>query len=162
MDPSSYAWLTIHLPHSRQATLYTACYRNTGLIPSSGFINHQFGPPRKLGHRPHAIADRPSSLTPSTSPQLGVGSQHQELHRYALNGFLAPPSKMAELTRILYHQNINYIIKHIYTQCLIIHRKTSYCFHYTAYIGYWLNFNTIYSMNRLQNNTSVEDSVATK
>jgi len=40
--------------------------------------------PRSEGHRPHAIVDRPHDLTPSTSSQLGVGSQYQELHRCAL------------------------------------------------------------------------------
>lgn len=40
--------------------------------------------PRRMGQRPHAVADRPSSLTPSTNPKLGVSSLHQKLHRYAL------------------------------------------------------------------------------
>ncbi|MBS4025375.1 MAG: hypothetical protein KGZ96_06835 [Clostridia bacterium] len=57
----------------------------------------------------------PSPLTPSTNPRLGVGSQHQELHRYALNGFLGPPSKIDVLTRILHHLKVtftpyNYIV----------------------------------------------------
>ena len=79
---------------------------------------HLSGPPRKLGQRPHAIADRPSSLTPSTNPRLGVSSQHQELHRYALDGFLGPPSKLAVLTRILHHQlwTINFIISGLLIQ----------------------------------------------
>ncbi len=33
---------------------------------------------------PHAIADRPGTLTSSTNPELGVQSKHQKLHRYAL------------------------------------------------------------------------------
>ncbi len=45
---------------------------------------HALGPPRKQGQRPHAIADRPATLTPTTSPRLGVESRHQELHRCAL------------------------------------------------------------------------------
>lgn len=49
-------------------------------------------PPRERGLRPHAIADRPQPLTPSISSRLGVSSQHQELHRCALDGFLGPPS----------------------------------------------------------------------
>ncbi|WP_156925021.1 hypothetical protein [Caldicoprobacter faecalis] len=56
-----------------------------------------------MGQRPHAFADRPPSLTPSTNPRLGVESQHQELHRCALDGFLGPSSKLAGLTRILHH-----------------------------------------------------------
>jgi hypothetical protein len=46
----------------------------------------------------------PSPLTPSTNPQLGVGSQHQRLHRCALNGFLAPSSEPTTPTRILHDQ----------------------------------------------------------
>ena len=52
---------------------------------------------------PHAIEDSPSTLTPSISPKLGVRSQHQKLHRYALNGFLAPSSNKDLLTRIPHH-----------------------------------------------------------
>jgi len=48
--------------------------------------------PRKLGPRPYAIMDRPLSLTPRINPRLGVSSQSQGLHTYALNGFLAPSS----------------------------------------------------------------------
>lgn len=66
-------------------------------------ICHKLEPPRMKGHRLHAIVDRPSSLTPSTSPQLGVESQHQELHRCARDGFLGPPSKQISTTRILHH-----------------------------------------------------------
>eukprot|EP00831_Metopus_contortus_P032189 TRINITY_DN26068_c0_g1_i1.p3 TRINITY_DN26068_c0_g1~~TRINITY_DN26068_c0_g1_i1.p3 ORF type:complete len:138 (+),score=6.08 TRINITY_DN26068_c0_g1_i1:136-549(+) len=40
--------------------------------------------PRRQGHRPHAIADRPILLTPRISPRLGVRRINQELHRYAL------------------------------------------------------------------------------
>jgi len=47
-------------------------------------FRHGHGPPRKRGPRPHAIVDRPATLTPSISPRLGVESQHQELHRCAL------------------------------------------------------------------------------
>jgi hypothetical protein len=46
----------------------------------------------------------PSPLTPSTSPRLGVESQHQGLHRCALDGFLAPPSEPTTPTRILRDQ----------------------------------------------------------
>ena len=46
----------------------------------------------------------PSPLTPSTSPQLGVESQHQRLHRCAPDGFLAPPSEPTTPTRILRDQ----------------------------------------------------------
>ncbi|MFW5787779.1 MAG: hypothetical protein ACOCV3_05885 [Halanaerobiales bacterium] len=38
--------------------------------------------------------DRPTSLTPSPDPRLGVSSRNQELHRYARDGFLGPPSEM--------------------------------------------------------------------
>jgi hypothetical protein len=46
----------------------------------------------------------PSPLTPSTNPQLGVESQHQGLHRCALDGFLAPSSEPTMATRILCDQ----------------------------------------------------------
>lgn len=55
------------------------------------------------GHRPHAIVDRPGTLSSSTSPRLGIGGQHQRLHRCALDGFLGPPSEKVVLTRILRH-----------------------------------------------------------
>ena len=62
-------------------------------------------------------------LTPSTSPRLGVSGQHQGLHRCALNGFLAPPSKVTALTRILHHLSAlqlssrrNYITSRIVVQ----------------------------------------------
>lgn len=44
------------------------------------------------------------SRIPSTSPRLGIGSQHQRPHRCALDGFLGPPSEKVVLTRILRHQ----------------------------------------------------------
>lgn len=50
-------------------------------------------PPRDRGLRPHAIVDRPSPLTPSNDPRLGVNSHHQGLHLYAGNGFLGPSSE---------------------------------------------------------------------
>jgi hypothetical protein len=69
-------------------------------------VHHEVGSPREQGQRPHAIADRPTPLTPSTNPQLGVESQHQGLHRCARSGFLAPPSGPEWPTRILRHPSI--------------------------------------------------------
>lgn len=69
-------------------------------------VHHEVGSPRKQGQRPHAVADRPTSLTPSTNPRLGVESQHQGLHRCARGGFLAPPSGPEWPTRILRHPSI--------------------------------------------------------
>ena len=68
--------------------------------------NHQNLGLHGLGQRPHAFADRPNSLTPSTSPRLGVSGQHQELHRCALYGFLGPSSETTVPTRILRHLRI--------------------------------------------------------
>ncbi len=65
---------------------------------------HKHGSPREKGICPHAIADCPLPLTPRIDPRLGVGSQHQELHRFAIGGFLAPPSKSTKPTRILRRQ----------------------------------------------------------
>ena len=62
------------------------------------------GSPRRWVDVPHAVAGRPSTLTPSISPRLGVVSQHQKLHRYALCGFLGPPSGSTVPTRILRHR----------------------------------------------------------
>ncbi len=81
---------------------------STKWVPHAGptlavVSSHALGPPRRQGQRLHAIVDRPSSLTPSTSPRLGVESQHQELHRYAGDGFLGPPLKSVAPTRILRH-----------------------------------------------------------
>lgn len=95
--------------HSRQATLHPTpfcTYWQAGTacrLPPSRRTNHALGPPRKRGLRPHAIADRPTTLTPCTSPQLGVESQHKGLHRCALSGLLAPPSGVPAPTRILRH-----------------------------------------------------------
>ena len=98
--------------HSRQATLHPA---HSTLVfaprrrftprpcPRSTSTSHRSGSPRSKGQRLYAITDRPRLLTPSTSPQLGVGGRHQRLHRCALDGFLGPPSKMEVLTRILHH-----------------------------------------------------------
>ncbi len=98
---------TIQLCRSRQATLHTApAAPHAGSTPSRScrlYGNHALGPPRRRGQRLHAIADRPVSLTPSTNPPLGVESQHQELHRCALDGFLGPSSGIAASTRILRH-----------------------------------------------------------
>ena len=66
-------------------------------------LHHPTGSPRSQGQRLHAFVDRPNFLTLSTNPRLGVSSQHQELHRCALSGFLGPPSKVVALTRILHH-----------------------------------------------------------
>lgn len=60
------------------------------------------------GPRPHAIADRPAPLTPSTNHRLGVVSQHQGLHRCALDGSLGPSSGTAAPTRILRHPSSAY------------------------------------------------------
>ena len=74
---------------------------------------HKLGPPRKEGQRPHAIADRPQSLTLSIDPRLGVESQHQELHRCALWQIFRPAFKISRLTRILHHSiSVNIIITH--------------------------------------------------
>src|SRR5690606_35578138 len=64
---------------------------------------HALGSPRKQGQRQDAVADRPTSLTPSSNPRLGVGSHHQRLHRCALSGFLDPASETRAPTRILRH-----------------------------------------------------------
>lgn len=96
---------TIHRPHSRQATLCTASKAASQVhTPWSGQNNaYPIGPPRKPGRIPHAIAGRPTTLTPSISPNLGKRSQHQRLHRCAIDGFLAPPSEHLLPTRILHH-----------------------------------------------------------
>ena len=67
------------------------CTQQPITAPHSRFIHiqqpkrgHRNMSPRRLGQRPHAIADRPSTLTPSTNPGLGVRSLHKKLHRYAL------------------------------------------------------------------------------
>lgn len=62
------------------------------------------GSPRKQGQRPHAIADRPTTLTSSISPRLGVSSQHQKLHRCALKRIFSPVFETVVPTRILHHQ----------------------------------------------------------
>ena len=51
---------------------------------------HNIRSPRNRGQRPHAIADRPTSLTPSINPGLGVRSTHKELHRCALLRIFRP------------------------------------------------------------------------
>ena len=43
-------------------------------------LNHSCKSPRKQVRCLHAIAKRPTTLTPSMSPKLGVQSTHQELH----------------------------------------------------------------------------------
>lgn len=107
------------LSHSRQATLHTGpSHRDNGRImtdPYCRFIpqavataplgahHHRLGPPRKWGPRPHAIVDRPTTLTPSISPRLGVESQHQKLHRCALWRIFRPAFRDGGLTRILRH-----------------------------------------------------------
>ena len=96
--------------HSRQATLHPAPLGPPGPVPTcrftpsrKAFQPHELGSPRKQGQRPHAIADRPTTLTPCTNPQLGVESQHKGLHRCALNGILSPSSRKPTPTRILRH-----------------------------------------------------------
>ena len=86
----------------------------TQLSPHSRFISHSMadrissllptGSPRRMEPLPYAITELPAFLTPSISPKLGVQSQHQKLHRYALYGFLGPSSKPAVPTRILHHR----------------------------------------------------------
>jgi hypothetical protein len=102
-NPSQNEESAVHQPHSRQATLHTALTGTACRYNPSRSFTHVLGPPRRQGQRLHAIVDRPSSLTPSTSPRLGVESQHQELHRYAGDGFLGPPLKSVTPTRILRH-----------------------------------------------------------
>ena len=87
----------------------------TQLSPHSRFISHSMadrissplptGSPRRMELLLYAITELPALLTPSISPKLGVQSQHQKLHRYALYGFLGPSSKPAVPTRILHHRN---------------------------------------------------------
>ncbi len=73
---------------------------------------HAPGPPRKEGQRPHAIVDRPPTLTPTTDPRLGVVSLHQGLHRCALWRIFSPAFRKGRLTRILHHSSgtLNYSI----------------------------------------------------
>jgi hypothetical protein len=99
-------------PHARQATLHTdMAYRNAGLIPTGGGFNDRpIGSPRKMGRLAYAITRRPNSLTSSTNPGLGNQSRHKKLHRYALNGSLAPSSTGPHLTRILCHLLLLYYI----------------------------------------------------
>ena len=94
---------------------FKASYCCTQLSPQYRFTpmsrlsvwDFSYNPPvwasTEAGSTPHAIADRPSSSSSSTNPRLGVGSQHQKLHRCALRQILGPPSDMALLTRILHH-----------------------------------------------------------
>lgn len=95
-----------------------------GLFPSRSFASsiirktdvdafpHGRGSPRQQGQRLHALVDRPTVLTPSSNPRLGVDSHHQRLHRCALNGFLGPSSKKWLLTRILRHQCAYFKVYH--------------------------------------------------
>ena len=77
---------------SRQATLH-ADAPHAGYYPGPRPTpGRNLGPPRGKGPRPHAIAARPRPLTPSSNPQLGAASHHQELHRCAIRGFLGPHS----------------------------------------------------------------------
>lgn len=73
------------------------------IIRCSRALDQRHGPPRKQGLRPHAIADRPATLTPSISPKLGASSQHQELHRCALWRIFRPAFRREGSTRILRH-----------------------------------------------------------
>ena len=121
----SASW-NIHLNHSSQATLYPV-HPNTGSFPSRSSLPDQKKFPTVKGlHgswvRPHAIEDSPSTLTPSISPKLGVRSQHQKLHRYALNGFLAPSSNKDLLTRIPHHL-FTYILYSFYSFFASAHNK---------------------------------------
>jgi len=106
------------LPHARQATLHASrrCPITSIMIQNRPAYAGSFpgprhksggtgrrrivraarpGPPRKRGPRPHAVADRPASLTPGVNPRLGVESQHQELHRCALRRIFRPAFMMA-------------------------------------------------------------------
>ena len=106
--PFPTGWIIVlHLNHSSQATLYPV-HPNTGSFPSRSSFLDQKEFPTVMGLHgswvsPHAIEDSPSTLTSSISPKLGVRSQHQKLHRYALNGFLAPFSNKDLPTRIPHH-----------------------------------------------------------
>jgi hypothetical protein len=73
------------------------------IVRCSRALDQRHGPPRKQGLRPHAIADRPATLTPSISPKLGASSQHQELHRCALWRIFRPAFRREGSTRILRH-----------------------------------------------------------
>jgi len=87
----------------RCTQLFTTCRFIPQAIVVALNNSHALGPPRGWGQRPHALVGRPTPLTPSTDPRLGVSSQHQELHWCALDGFLGPPSGKVALTRIQRH-----------------------------------------------------------
>ncbi len=86
---------------------------NKGRMRNRILLLHALGPPRKQGHRPHAIVDRPATLTPSINPRLGVESQHKELHRCALRRIFRPALKMVD--------RLEYCTTH---QCLIANHYT--------------------------------------
>ena len=91
--------------NSRQATLYTAFAASqvSPQVVSARYVAYLLGSPRKQGLRPHAITDRPTTLTPSISSRLGVSSQHQKLHRCALQRIFRPAFETGVPTRILHH-----------------------------------------------------------
>src|SRR5690606_20997780 len=73
------------------------------IASAPGAAPHAHGSPRRRGQRLHALVDRPTALTPSSNPRLGVDGHHQGLHRCARDGFLGPSSTAWSLTRILHH-----------------------------------------------------------
>ncbi len=97
---------------------YSPCPRRAGYSARSithlaGFILsrtdleftslHNFRSPRKEGHRPHAIADCPQTLTPSIHPRLASKANTRNFIDMPLYGFLGPSSRLKDLTRILHH-----------------------------------------------------------
>lgn len=106
--------------HSRQATLHVAQKIATIQVYNhlwhSLFAIQENGPPRKKGQRPHAIVDRPLSLTPSINPRLGASSRHKELHRCALWRIFRPAFRNGRLTRILHHPMLK-TLYHIIFNC---------------------------------------------
>ena len=99
--------------HARQATLHTvlpAMQVPAQVVPRAArAAKHIPESPRKQGFARMPLRVAPSSLTSSASPQLGVGSRYQRLHRYAIDGFLAPSSESPRPTRILrdLHPHLN-------------------------------------------------------
>src|SRR5699024_4889173 len=79
--------------------------------------HYRDGPPRYSGQRPHAFADRPTTLTPSINPRLGASGQHKELHRYALWRIFRPAFRSGGLTRILHHASNKKIITYFNKNC---------------------------------------------
>lgn len=91
-------YVLIRCGHSRQATLHPV-FPGMQVFSSLSFAKPE--PPWMWGHARMPLRIAPAPLTPSNDPRLGVASRYQKLHRCALDGFLGPSSKLAELTRIL-------------------------------------------------------------